>query len=87
MTYYFVKDEYWAPEARAMEKCLKEGEEVLEEEEESEVENFTNMIEIWTAVSLYVNADYKLVSDLPETQLRYIFSANRMNFQHFLFNQ
>ncbi|XP_018345422.1 PREDICTED: uncharacterized protein LOC108750468 isoform X1 [Trachymyrmex septentrionalis] len=69
---HWLHDEYWAPEACAMEKCLKEGEEVLEEEEESEVENFTNMIEIWTAVSLYVNADYKLVSDLPETQLREI---------------
>ncbi|XP_018365684.1 PREDICTED: uncharacterized protein LOC108762919 isoform X2 [Trachymyrmex cornetzi] len=69
---HWLHDEYWAPEARAMEKCyLKEGEEVLEEEE-SEIENFTNMIEIWTAVSLYVNADYKLVSDLPETQLREI---------------
>ncbi|KAG5347966.1 LAS1L protein, partial [Acromyrmex charruanus] len=70
---HWLHDEYWAPEAHAMEKCyLKEGEQVLEEEEESEVENFTNMIEIWTAVSLYVNADYKLVSDLPETQLREI---------------
>ncbi|KAG5322061.1 LAS1L protein, partial [Acromyrmex heyeri] len=69
---HWLHDEYWAPEAHAMEKCyLKEGEQVLEEEEESE-ENFTNMIEIWTAVSLYVNADYKLVSDLPETQLREI---------------
>ncbi|KAG5305725.1 LAS1L protein, partial [Acromyrmex insinuator] len=79
---HWLHDEYWAPEAHAMEKCyLKEGKQVLEEEEESEVENFTNMIEIWTAVSLYVNADYKLVSDLPETQLRYIFITNRMNYR------
>ena len=86
LKYYFVQDEYWAPEACAMEKYyLKE--EVLEEEEKFEIENFTNMIEIWTAVNLYVNADYKLVSDLSETQLRYIFIANQMNCQHFLFNQ
>jgi len=46
----------------------------LEEEEESEdVQDFTDVIELWTAVSLYVNAGYKLVSDLPEMQLRYIF--------------
>lgn len=64
---------------------LKEGEEVLKEEGESEVEDFTNMIEIWTAVSLYVNADYKLVSDLPETQLWYIFIANRMNYSVSIF--
>ncbi|XP_018307424.1 uncharacterized protein [Mycetomoellerius zeteki] len=67
---HWLHDEYWAPEACAMKRYyLKEGEEVLKEEGESEVEDFTNMIEIWTAVSLYVNADYKLVSDLPETQL------------------
>ncbi|KYM99818.1 Protein LAS1 like protein [Cyphomyrmex costatus] len=67
----WLHDEYWAPEAHAMEKCyLKKGEEVLEEEGESEVEDFTYMIEIWTTVSLYVTADYKLVSDLPDTQLR-----------------
>ncbi|XP_018055657.1 PREDICTED: ribosomal biogenesis protein LAS1L [Atta colombica] len=70
---HWLHDEYWAPEACAMEKYyLKEGDEVLEEEEKFEIENFTNMIEIWTAVNLYVNADYKLVSDLSETQLREI---------------
>lgn len=44
-----------------------------EEEEESQVQNFTDVIELWTAVSLYINAGYKLVLDLPEMQLRYIF--------------
>jgi len=55
-----------------MEKCYVKAD-ALEEEEESEVQDFTDVIELWTAVSLYVNAGYKLVSDLPEIQLRYIY--------------
>lgn len=51
-----------------------------EEEEEFQVQDFTDVIELWTAVSLYINAGYKLVSDLPEMQLRYIFFiANHIN--------
>lgn len=56
-----------------MEKCYVKDADALEEEEESEVQDFTDVIELWTAVSLYVNAGCKLVSDLPEMQLRYIF--------------
>lgn len=70
---HWLHDEYWAPEARAMEKCyVKEADALDEEEESDEAQNFTDVIELWTAISLYVNAGYKLVSDLPETQLREI---------------
>lgn len=76
LKYYLLKDEYWAPEARAIEKCYMKEADALEKEEESEV-NFTDVIELWTAVGLYVNAGYKSVPDLPETQLRYIFAINQ----------
>ncbi|XP_012528859.2 uncharacterized protein LOC105832452 [Monomorium pharaonis] len=70
---HWLHDEYWAPEAHAMEKCyMKEA-----EEEESEVQNFTDVIELWSAVSLYVDAGYNLVSDLPEIQLREILQELR----------
>lgn len=79
MRYYLLKDEYWAPEACAIEKCYMKEANMLEKEEESEVD-FTDVIELWTAVSLYVNAGYKSVSDLPEMQLRYIFVTNQLNY-------
>lgn len=70
-----LKDEYWAAEARAVEKCYMEEANILEEEKEEtkEVQAFTDLIELWTAVSLYIDAGYKLVANLPEVQLRYVY--------------
>lgn len=56
-----------------MERYYTKEADALDEEQESRVQDFTDITELWTAVSLYVNAGYTLVSDLPETQLRYIF--------------
>ncbi|KMQ92576.1 las1-like protein [Lasius niger] len=71
---HWLHDEYWAAEARAVEKCYMEEANILEEEKEEtkEVQAFTDLIELWTAVSLYIDAGYKLVSNLPEVQLREI---------------
>ncbi|XP_024870779.1 ribosomal biogenesis protein LAS1L [Temnothorax curvispinosus] len=69
---HWLHDEYWAPEARTMEKCYVKKTDASEEEEESEAQDFTDVIELWTAVGLYVNAGYNVVSDLPEIQLREI---------------
>lgn len=71
---HWLHDEYWAPEAHAMEKCYTKE---VEEEEEPEVQDFTDVIELWTAVSLYANVGYNLVSDLPETHLREILQELR----------
>lgn len=47
---------------------------MLEEKEElEEIQAFTDLIELWTAVSLYIDAGYKSVSNLPEVQLRYVY--------------
>lgn len=71
---HWLHDEYWVAEARAIEKCYMEETNLLEEEKEEtkEVQAFTDLIELWTAVSLYIDAGYKLVSNLPEVQLREI---------------
>lgn len=70
------KDEYWAAEARTIEKCYMKEANMLEEKEElEEIQAFTDLIELWTAVSLYIDAGYKLVSNLPEAQLRYVYFA------------
>ncbi|GAB1869610.1 Ribosomal biogenesis protein LAS1L [Camponotus japonicus] len=68
---HWLHDEYWAAEARTIEKCYMKEANMLEEKEElEEIQAFTDLIELWTAVSLYIDAGYKLVSNLPEVQLR-----------------
>ncbi|XP_029166352.1 ribosomal biogenesis protein LAS1L-like [Nylanderia fulva] len=71
---HWLHDEYWAAEACAIEKSYMEEANMLEEEKEEtkEVQALTDLIELWTAVNLYIDAGYKLVSNLPEVQLREI---------------
>jgi len=52
---------------------MKEANMLEEKEELEEMQAFTDLIELWTAVSLYIDAGYKLVSSLPEVQLRYVY--------------
>ncbi|EZA52287.1 Protein LAS1 [Ooceraea biroi] len=71
----WLHDEYWVAEARAMEEYYTKeniAEEVPVEEEEGleEVQAFADLIEIWSAVSLYINAGHELVSNLPDEQLQ-----------------
>lgn len=75
-----LKDEYWAAEACAIEKCYMEEANMLEKKEDlEEIQAFTELIELWTAVSLYIDAGYKLVSNLPEVQLRYVYFCWELN--------
>ncbi|XP_029662161.1 uncharacterized protein LOC115234909 [Formica exsecta] len=70
---HWLHDEYWAAEACAIERCYMEEANMLEKKEDlEEIQAFTELIELWTAVSLYIDAGYKLVSNLPEVQLREI---------------
>lgn len=60
-----------------MEECYMEEIRMLEEEKELQEEQvFTELIELWTAVNLYINTNYKLVSDLPEVHIRYVNTTN-----------
>jgi len=72
-----LQNEYWIVEARAMEEYYTKentAEKVsLEEKEESEeIQAFADLIEVWSAVILYIDADFDLVSSLPDAQLRYV---------------
>ncbi|XP_012219235.1 ribosomal biogenesis protein LAS1L isoform X2 [Linepithema humile] len=67
----WLHDEYWAVEARAMEECYIKEINMLEEKEElQENQVFTELIELWAAVNLYIDTGYELVSDLPEVHIR-----------------
>lgn len=41
-------------------------------QENEEVQDFSDLIELWSSVSLYIHAGYHLVSDVPDSQLRYM---------------
>lgn len=67
-----LKEEYWAAEAKRMEECIVTVESIKEAQETDEIQEFSDLIELWTAVSLYIHVGYYLVSDIPDPQLKYI---------------
>lgn len=68
-----LKEEYWAAEAKRFEECYITEESMKEVQETSEdVQDFGDLIELWTAVSLYIHAGYRLVSNIPDFQLKYV---------------
>lgn len=38
-------------------------------EAKEEMQEFSDLIELWTAVSLYIHAGYYLVADIPDSEL------------------
>ena len=68
----YLKEQYWAVEAKRMEECLIDEESVKEVQETEEVQDFDDLIELWTSVSLYIHAGYRLVSNVPDLQLKYV---------------
>ena len=63
----WLHEEYWGAEAKRMEEYIVAEESVKEAEEE--IQQFSDLIELWTAVSLYIHAGYYLVADLPDSEL------------------
>jgi len=59
-------EEYYRTENAAEEVPLEE------KEESEEIQAFADLIEVWSAVILYIDAGFKLVSSLPDAQLRYV---------------
>lgn len=55
-----------------MEEYYMKEDNLFEEEEPEEVQGFTDLIELWTTVSLYIHAGHELVSNIPDIQLRYV---------------
>lgn len=67
-----LQNEYWAPEARAMEERCMTNFDVLEDEEHLRKRTFARLIELWITVGLYIKAGHELVSDLPVKEIRYV---------------
>ncbi|CAK9815574.1 Ribosomal biogenesis protein LAS1L [Anthophora quadrimaculata] len=66
----WLHEEYWAAEAKKMEECLNTEEFIKEVQENEELQDFDDLIELWTAVSLYIHAGYNLISSIPDPQLK-----------------
>ncbi|XP_076163802.1 uncharacterized protein LOC143144852 isoform X2 [Ptiloglossa arizonensis] len=66
----WLHEEYWAAEAKRMEECIVTVESIKEAQETDEIQEFSDLIELWTAVSLYIHVGYYLVSDIPDPQLK-----------------
>ncbi|XP_020278527.1 uncharacterized protein LOC109852100 [Pseudomyrmex gracilis] len=67
---HWLHNEYWAPEARAMEERCMTNFDVLEDEEHLRKRTFARLIELWITVGLYIKAGHELVSDLPVKEIR-----------------
>ncbi|XP_006618206.1 uncharacterized protein LOC102672159 isoform X4 [Apis dorsata] len=66
----WLHEEYWAAEGKKIEECLITEESMKEIQESEEVQDFSDLIELWSSVSLYIHAGYHLVSNVPDSQLR-----------------
>ncbi|XP_071875541.1 uncharacterized protein isoform X1 [Bombus fervidus] len=66
----WLHEEYWAAEAKRMEECLITEESMKEVQKTEEVQDFDDLIELWTSVSLYIHVGYHLVSNVPDPQLK-----------------
>lgn len=66
----FFKEEYWIAEAKALEKYYGKKAEIMEINESEDTEAFTDLIELWVAIGLYIRADYDLVDSIPDVQLQ-----------------
>lgn len=49
---------------------FNEKDNVVESSESEEIQTLGDLIELWTATGLYIHANYSLVSELPDEQLR-----------------
>ncbi|XP_031827289.1 uncharacterized protein LOC116424694 [Nomia melanderi] len=65
----WLHEEYWAAEAKGLEECAISNELVKEAQETEEIQEFSDLIELWTAVSLYIHAGYNFVKDIPDSEL------------------
>lgn len=66
----WLHEEYWAAEAKQIEECLIAEESMKDTQATEEVQDFGDLIELWTSVSLYIHAGHQLVSSVPDTQLK-----------------
>ncbi|XP_012276341.1 uncharacterized protein LOC105697547 [Orussus abietinus] len=66
----WLHDEYWIIEAQIMKEQLLKQQETAEKEESEDIQDLADLIELWMAVGLYIEADYSLVIEVPDIDLR-----------------
>ncbi|XP_046814658.1 uncharacterized protein LOC124422355 isoform X1 [Vespa crabro] len=66
----WLHEEYWIAEAKALEKYYAKKAEIIEINESEDTEGFTDLIELWVAIGLYIRAGYDLVDSIPDVQLQ-----------------
>lgn len=64
---FYLKEEYWAAAA----KNFYESHEFANFDcTDHEGDKLINLIELWTAVGLYMKTDHVLLSDLPDAEMK-----------------
>lgn len=66
----WLDDEYWRPEAQAMEKSLQRRNDISEVEEIESSDGLIDLIELWMSLGLYIESNFLVASDLPDAHLR-----------------
>ncbi|XP_015110705.1 uncharacterized protein LOC107036947 [Diachasma alloeum] len=66
----WLYEEYWAPEAQALDQALKKQNEMTEMEVMDSLEGLVDLIQLWMSVGLYMESGLSLVSHLPDEHLR-----------------
>lgn len=66
----WLHEEYWVTEAKALEKYYNKKAEVIEVNELEDTEAFSDLIELWIAIGLYIRAGYDLVNSIPDKELQ-----------------
>ncbi|XP_051166795.1 ribosomal biogenesis protein LAS1L [Leptopilina boulardi] len=66
----WLHDEYWTVEIKNMIDYFNKKDELPDNNDSEEIQALDDLIELWTATGLYIYANYSLVSDLPDQELR-----------------
>ncbi|XP_015188586.1 PREDICTED: uncharacterized protein LOC107072843 [Polistes dominula] len=66
----WLHEEYWVTEAKALEKYYNKKAEVTEVNELEDAEAFSDLIQLWIAIGLYIRAGYVLVNSIPDKELQ-----------------
>ncbi|KAI4485728.1 hypothetical protein M0802_012562 [Mischocyttarus mexicanus] len=66
----WLHEEYWVTEAKALEQNFNKKVEAIEVNELEDTEAFSDLIELWIAIGLYIRAGYDLVNIIPDQELQ-----------------
>lgn len=63
-----------------MEQLYTKEDNILEKEEKpNNAQAFSDLLELWTQVSLYIDTFYQSISQIPDRKLRYVYLYCNLN--------